>query len=61
MKIRPFLKLIRIHTSSPTQGGVLLAAILAGERRIPIFIAYALWVILVPSSSFQDSSSSLYI
>jgi len=60
MKIRPFLKLIRIHTSSLTQRCVLLAAILAGERRIPILIAYALWVILFHAVGFVDNNIEDY-
>jgi len=60
MKIRPFLKLVRIHTSSLTQGGVLIAAILAGERRIPILIAYALWAILFHAVGFVDNNIEDY-
>jgi len=60
LKIRSFLKLVRIHTSSLTQGGVLLAAILAGERRIPILIAYALWVILFHAVGFVDNNIEDY-
>jgi len=60
MKIRPFLKLVRIHTSSLTQGGVLIAAILAGERRILILIAYALWAILFHAIGFVDNNIEDY-
>ena len=60
MKIRSFLKLVRIHTSSLTQGGVILAAILAGERRIPILIAYALWAILFHAVGFVDNNIEDY-
>ena len=60
LKIRSFLKLIRIHTSSLTQGGILLAAILAGERRIHILIAYALWTILFHAVGFVDNNIEDY-
>jgi len=60
LKFRSFLKLIRIHTSCLTQGGVLLAAILAGERRIPILIAYALWAILFHAAGFVDNNIEDY-
>jgi len=60
LKIRSFLKLVRIHTSSLTQGGVIIAAILAGERRIPILIAYALWAILFHAVGFVDNNIEDY-
>jgi len=60
MKIRSFLKLVRIHTSCLTQGGVILATILAGERRIPILIAYALWAILFHAVGFVDNNIEDY-
>ena len=49
-----------VYTSSLTQGGVLLAAILAGERRIPILIAYALWAILFHTVGFVDNNIEDY-
>jgi len=60
LKTRPFLKLVRIHTSSLTQGGVILAAILAGETRIPILIAYAFWAVLFHAVGFVDNNIEDY-
>jgi len=60
LKFRSFLKLVRIHTSSLTQGGILLAAVLAGERRIPILIAYALWAVLFHAVGFLDNNIEDY-
>ena len=54
------MKPVRIHTSPLTRGGIVLAVISAGERRILVLIAYALWAILFHAVGFMDNNIEDY-